>query len=179
MRSYVKMFAALPASVLLLAVVAPTAHAAVTSGTIFNQETEINQVGTPPCLSGDLSGIETVTFTTSGRFVQTGSGIHVEGTNAVAGRQVFTNGDIDIVDASSHFRLQRECDVGADGLQHSRPRAAHDLQRQRRRDRKGQLRWRNPHHLSGPEREPAARRRRNHRQLREGSRYLFVSRGPL
>lgn len=112
MRSYVKMFAALPASVLLLAVVAPTAHAAVTSGTIFNQETEINQVGTPPCLSGDLSGIETVTFTTSGRFVQTGSGIHVEGTNAVAGRQVFTNGDIDIVDASSHFAFNASATSG-------------------------------------------------------------------
>src|SRR5215217_5488376 len=112
MRSFTRTLAALPASLLLLAASATTAHAQVSSGTFFNQQTEINQVGTPECLSGDLTGIETVTFTQSGRFVETDSGIHVEGTNAVVGRQVFTNGYIDIVDASSHFTFNATATSG-------------------------------------------------------------------
>jgi YD repeat-containing protein len=112
MRSSSRTLAALAASVLLVAATATTAQAHVNSGTVFSQATEINHVGTPECLSGDFSGTETVTFTTSGRFVETRSGFHVEGTNAVAGRQVFTNGDIDVVDASSHFAFNTTATSG-------------------------------------------------------------------
>ena len=112
MSSITRTLAALPASVLLLAVASTTAHAQVSSGTFFDQQTEINQVGTPECVEGDLTGIETVTFTLSGRSVRTASGIHFEGTQAVAGRQVFTNGYIDTVDASSHFTFNATATAG-------------------------------------------------------------------
>jgi len=113
MRSFLGTLAALPVSLLLLAVTATAAQAhVIDSGTFFVQETEVNQVGTPECLSGDMSGIETTTFTTSGRFVQTGSGFHLEGMNAVSGRQVFTNGDVDVVDSSSPFSFNTTAKSG-------------------------------------------------------------------
>jgi hypothetical protein len=111
MRSFMTV-AAIPASLLILSVAPAAAHADVNSGTFFSQQTEINQVGTPECLEGDFTGTETITFTQSGRFVETASGIHFEGTNAVVGRQVFTNGDIDSVDASSHFTFNTTATSG-------------------------------------------------------------------
>ena len=109
---FTRTVAAIPASLLILALAPATAHAQVDSGTFFDQQTEINQVGTPVCLEGDLTGTETITFTQSGRFVETASGFHFEGTLAISGRQVFTNGDIDRVDASSHFTFNTTATSG-------------------------------------------------------------------
>src|SRR4051812_14741260 len=58
---------------------AASASAQATVGTFFNQDTEVSPVDGTECVSGVVPGIETATFTNSGRFVVTKSGFHVEG----------------------------------------------------------------------------------------------------
>jgi len=73
-----------------LAVVSPAA-AAATTGTFFNQETEVNRVDGTECV--DIGpGTETSTFTTSGHFTATDTGFHFEGSEAIDGTTVFDNG---------------------------------------------------------------------------------------
>jgi hypothetical protein len=83
--------------------VAPTARAQATVGTFFNQDTEVNQLGPQDCLPGDYTGTETITFTTSGRFVETASGFHVEGTETIVSRMDFTNGYYSDISGRAHF----------------------------------------------------------------------------
>jgi hypothetical protein len=91
------------AAALVLVVTAGTAHARANVGTFFSQQTEVNQAGTPECISGDFSGTETLTFTDSGRFVETGTGFHFEATETLAVNTVFTNGFYIVGSASNHF----------------------------------------------------------------------------
>jgi hypothetical protein len=88
---------------LVLVVTAGTAHAKANVGTFFDQNTEVNQAGTPECVSGDFSGTETLTFTDSGRFVETDAGFHSEGTETLSVNTVFTNGFYIVGSASNHF----------------------------------------------------------------------------
>jgi hypothetical protein len=104
MRTFGTTLGALIASGLLVAASAATAEATVVnSGTFYNQRTEVNPIIGSECLSGETPGTETITFTDSGTFVQTASGFHVQGTDTVSSRIVYTNGDYSLVAGSSHF----------------------------------------------------------------------------
>lgn len=104
MRILHGMVATPAACLVLLTVPTVTAQATVVdSGTFLNQETEVNQVFGTECVPGAVPGVETITFTTSGRFLQTGSGFHVEGTSTVSGRTVFSNGDYQLADGHAAF----------------------------------------------------------------------------
>ena len=70
----------------------PSASPRATVGTFFNQETEVFPVDGTECVSGLGTGTETITFTDSGRFVETKSGFHVEGTETIDSQTIFTNG---------------------------------------------------------------------------------------
>jgi hypothetical protein len=95
-------------AVATLAVLAQAAMASAQAdvGTFFDQRTEVNTVGTPECVSGDFDGTETLTFTTSGRFVATNTGFHVEGTEKLDIHTTFTNGYYIVGSASSHFTFE-------------------------------------------------------------------------
>jgi hypothetical protein len=83
---------------------APNAPARATVGTFFNQHTEVFPVEAPPCVSGDFTGgTETITFTDSGRFVETNSGFHVEGTTTIDSHVDFTNGSYINAIGHAHF----------------------------------------------------------------------------
>jgi hypothetical protein len=101
-------------AVVTLAVLAQaaTASARAEVGTFFNQRTEVNTAGTPECVSGDFEGTETLTFTTSGRFVETATGFHVEGTETLDVRTTFTNGYYIVGSASSHFAFETTATSG-------------------------------------------------------------------
>ena len=58
----------------------------------FNQETEVNPVDGTECVSGVGPGIETITFTDIGQFVQTKSGFHFAVTETIDSHTIFTNG---------------------------------------------------------------------------------------
>ena len=92
-----------------VAVTAGAAHAKANVGTFFFQRTEVNQAGTPECVSGDFSGTETLTFTDGGRFVETDTGFHIEGTETLDVNTVFTNGFYIVGSASTHFTLPKLC----------------------------------------------------------------------
>ena len=97
---------------LALAVAAPSAQARATVGTFFDQSTEVNQVGPQDCFAGDYTGTETITFTTSGRFVETASGFHVEGTQTIVSRMDFTNGYYSDISGRAHFSFNTNSTSG-------------------------------------------------------------------
>ena len=84
----------------------PSAPARATVGTFFNQDTEIFPVDGTECVSGIGPGIETATFTNSGRFVATNSGFHVEGTAAIDSHTVFTSGYHITATGQAHFEFK-------------------------------------------------------------------------
>jgi hypothetical protein len=100
------------AAVPMLAVAAPSAQAQAVVGTFFNQSTEVNQLGPQDCLPGDYTGVETITFTTSGRFVQTPSGYHVEGTQTIVSRMDFSNGFYSNISGRAHFSFNTNATSG-------------------------------------------------------------------
>ena len=114
MRTKKKILTAGGTVALVLALAAPGAQARANVGTFFNQDTEVQTVGTPDCLSGDFTGTETATFTTSGRFVETQSGFHLEGFTSIDGHTVFTNGyRIDVKPGqSAHFAFNTSATTG-------------------------------------------------------------------
>jgi hypothetical protein len=113
MRIFLRTLATPLASLLLLPVTAVTAQATVVdSGTFFNQQTEVNQVFGSECVPGAVPGVETITFTTSGRFLQTGSGFHVQGTSTVSGRTVYSNGDYQLADGHAAFSFNTSATSG-------------------------------------------------------------------
>src|SRR5262245_14489290 len=87
----------------VLALAAPTAQARATVGTFFNQQTEVSPVDGTECVSGIGTGTETLTFTNSGRFVETKSGFHFEGTSTLDSHTVFTSGYHIDAAGRSHF----------------------------------------------------------------------------
>jgi hypothetical protein len=98
-----RLLVCVPIAALGLGLTAASAQAQATVGTFFNQRTEVNPAGTPECVSGEFAGIETLTFTDSGRFVETDSGFHFEGTETLAVHTVFTNGYYIVGHANDHF----------------------------------------------------------------------------
>ena len=99
-------------SALAIGVTATRAQAQANVGTFFSQHTDVNPAGTPECLSGDFAGTETITFTDSGRFVETDSGFHVEGTSTIVGHTVFINGYYIDASASNHFAFNTTATSG-------------------------------------------------------------------
>jgi hypothetical protein len=99
---------------LVLALAAPSAQAQANVGTFFDQRTEVFPVGTPDCLTGDFTGTETITFTASGRFVETGSGFHAEGVSSLDSLTVYTNGYHIVVEPgpSGHFAFNTSATSG-------------------------------------------------------------------
>jgi hypothetical protein len=89
-----------------------TATAQAEVGKFFDQRVEVNAAATPECTSGSFSGTETLTFTTSGHFVATDSGFHVEGTESLDVHTVFTNGFHILGTASSHFAFNTTATSG-------------------------------------------------------------------
>jgi hypothetical protein len=92
---------------------APSAPARATVGTFFNQETEVFPVDGTECVSGIGTGTETITFTNSGRFVETSSGFHVEGTTTIDSHTVFTNGYYVNASGHAHFAFDTSFTSGA------------------------------------------------------------------
>jgi hypothetical protein len=107
-----RLLVSLAVSTLLIGVTAYSAQARATVGTFFNQSTEVNQVGTPECVSGDFSGTETLTDTDSGRFVETDSGFHFEGTETIVSHTVFTNGYYIVGSGRSHISFNTTATSG-------------------------------------------------------------------
>jgi hypothetical protein len=91
----------LVAAALAIGLTASSAQAKATVGTFVNQHTEVNPAVT--VCPGGLTGTETLSYTDSGRFVETDSGFHVEGTETLAVHAVFTNGYYSVGSASNHF----------------------------------------------------------------------------
>ena len=86
----------------IFAFAAPSAQAQATHGTFFFQNTGVGQEELGDCFPG-FAGPSTDTSTTSGSFVQTESGYHVNGTFTIDGTAELTNGYHVIASARSHF----------------------------------------------------------------------------
>ena len=91
-----------------LAVVAGGASAAATTGTFYNQET---QVSPDTAICGGLSGTTTWTGTEAGRTVDNGQTFHVEGTFTQDYRSDWSDGTYLIGHSPSHFAF----DVNSQG----------------------------------------------------------------
>jgi hypothetical protein len=92
---------------------APSAPARTTVGTFFNQETEVFPVDGTECVSGIGTGTETITFTSIGRFVETNSGFHIEGTSTIDSHTVFTSGYYINASGHAHFNFDTSFTSGA------------------------------------------------------------------
>jgi hypothetical protein len=91
-----------------------SAQAQATVGTFYDQHTENNVgFGTHDCLPGEYTATETITFTTSGRFVVTASGgFHFQGTTLVVSRIDLSNGYYFLVSGRNHFSFDATATSG-------------------------------------------------------------------
>ena len=127
------------------------------------------------CVSGIGTGTETATFTNGGRFVATNSGFHVEGTTTIDSHTVFTNGYYINASGHSHSAFDTSFTSGQTVSTSGGPEIHTIYQRRGRGGRSGQVRRRLSYDLPRPERERAARRGRNHVELRALPLHLLLN----